>query len=91
MAVAEFEAHSADFAAVFTDLTMPRMGGMEVVERVREIRPGIPTILASGFLGEDDLIRARTLQVTQLLDKPLTLDAVARAVAAALNENPFRP
>ena len=89
-ALAEFEAHSGDYAAVFTDLTMPHLGGMEVVARVRKIRPGIPIILASGFLGEEDLARARALQVTQLVDKPLTLEAVARAVAAALAENPSR-
>jgi CheY-like chemotaxis protein len=81
-AMAEFEADSSRFAVVFTDLTMPRMNGLDVVAHVRSIRPEVPVVVTSGFLGEDDLIRARTLRVTHLLDKPLTLDGLAAAMAA---------
>jgi signal transduction histidine kinase/ABC-type amino acid transport substrate-binding protein/ActR/RegA family two-component response regulator len=86
-ALADFEARRHEFAVVFTDLNMPRLGGLELVARVRQIRPEIPTIVASGFLAEGDVAWARELQVTQLLDKPLTLEAVARALAAALDKN----
>jgi CheY-like chemotaxis protein len=81
-ALAEFESDSGRFAVVFTDLTMPRMSGLDVVAHVRSIRPDVPVVVASGFLGEDDLIRARTLRVTHLLDKPLTLHGLAAAMAA---------
>ncbi len=83
-ALAQFAAESERFAVVFTDLTMPRLSGLDVAERVRAIRPDVPIVLASGCLGESDLARARTLRVTHLVDKPLTLDGLAGALAACL-------
>jgi CheY-like chemotaxis protein len=31
-----------------TDLAMPRMGGRELLERLRERRPGLPALVVSG-------------------------------------------
>jgi two-component system cell cycle sensor histidine kinase/response regulator CckA len=84
-ALAQFSAEHDRFAVVFTDLTMPRLSGLDVAERVRSIRPDVPIVLASGFLGEADLARARALRVTHLVDKPLTLAGLAAALAACLS------
>jgi signal transduction histidine kinase/ActR/RegA family two-component response regulator len=85
-ALAQFSAERDRFAVVFMDLTMPRLSGLDVAERVRSIRPDVPIVLASGFLGEADLARARTLRVTHLVDKPLTLNGLASALAACLTQ-----
>ncbi|MEO2088074.1 MAG: PAS domain S-box protein, partial [Gemmataceae bacterium] len=41
-AVGEFEADPQRFALAVVDLTMPRMGGHDVVRRLRAVRPGLP-------------------------------------------------
>jgi CheY-like chemotaxis protein len=69
---------------VVTDMTMPGMSGLDVVAGVRAIRTDIPVILTSGFLGEPDLARARALNVTRLLDKPLSAESLAAAMRACL-------
>ena len=44
-----FRARPADIACVILDLTMPRMGGEECFERLREIRDDVVVVLSSGY------------------------------------------
>jgi CheY-like chemotaxis protein len=37
------------FDLVILDATMPRMGGVEAFKAMRELRPGLPGILCSGY------------------------------------------
>lgn len=37
---------------VFTDMVMPEMNGIELVERIREVRPNIKSVFASGYSTE---------------------------------------
>ena len=48
-----FAARHDEIAAVVVDLTMPDIGGDEVLARVRGLRPGIPVVLMSGYTQED--------------------------------------
>ncbi|MGC4074028.1 MAG: transporter substrate-binding domain-containing protein [Nibricoccus sp.] len=83
-ALAEFEKNSGSVALVITDLTMPKMTGLEFIQRIRAARPGLPVILISGFMNEADLSRARELGINRVLDKPLTLAALGRTVKECL-------
>jgi two-component system, cell cycle sensor histidine kinase and response regulator CckA len=44
-----FREHRDEIRLVLCDLTMPRMDGWEVLAAIREMRPDIPVILASGY------------------------------------------
>jgi PAS domain S-box-containing protein len=48
-AVEAFREHRDQVRCVLLDLTMPRMGGWETLEALRQLSPGIPVILASGY------------------------------------------
>ncbi len=48
-ALALFEKDPTRFACVLTDLKLPGMGGEELVERMRELRPGLPAVISSGY------------------------------------------
>jgi len=70
---------------VVTDLVMPGMGGRELMERIREMDPGLPVMPTSGYvLPEDKQNGAGYLQKpftsTELLLKVKAALAVASAV-----------
>ncbi|WP_175414855.1 transporter substrate-binding domain-containing protein [Nibricoccus aquaticus] len=84
-ALAEFEKTPSAFALIVTDLTMPKMTGLEFIQRALALRPELPVVLISGFMNDTDLARARDLGVNRVLDKPLTLSALGRTVSECLN------
>ncbi len=49
MGVEMFRSHYGELVAVLLDMTMPRLGGIDTLQRMREIKPGIPIVLVSGF------------------------------------------
>jgi two-component system, cell cycle sensor histidine kinase and response regulator CckA len=85
-----FRTHVARIGAVLLDLTMPRMSGIETLEEIRRIAPGVPVILTSGYgttpwegahAGSSpavvpDAVLAKPYAVEQLFD---ALDKVMRA------------
>ncbi len=56
---------------VLTDLRMPIMGGMELVERLRETAPEIPVLVISGTGSIADAIAAVRLGAWDYLTKPV--------------------
>lgn len=47
--LAVFREHGEGIDLVFTDLSMPRRGGISLIEQLRLLRPGVRTLLASGY------------------------------------------
>ncbi|MEI6349496.1 MAG: response regulator [Verrucomicrobiota bacterium] len=70
--VDKFHTHADAITAVLLDVTMPSMSGLEVLERIRTIRPHVPVIFMSGYMREGEL---RTLDTaTDFLQKPFKLE-----------------
>ena len=73
--------------AVITDVVMPGMNGRELVEKLLEMRPGIASLLMSGYT-DDDVLRRGVLQGdTAFLQKPFTPDQLARKVREVLDRS----
>lgn len=73
----EFIAHGPP-AAVITDLQMPGMNGLELVEAIRKDHPGLPVILMTAYGSEDIAIRAlRSGAATYVPKKSLASDLLA--------------
>jgi CheY-like chemotaxis protein len=83
-ALARFAADPEAFDLVITDLTMPRMTGIELAQHLLELRPSIPVLLTSGFSAEWSAESVRALGIYGLLDKPVMLPVLAAAVRNAL-------
>ncbi len=77
--------HNPDvFDLVLTDLTMPRMNGVDLAAKVRKVRSDIPILLCTGFndvITEQD---ARSKGITGLIFKPAGTADLDAAVATAL-------
>lgn len=78
-AAAAFEADPDAFALLITDQTMPGLTGLELVERLRRIRPRLPVILSSGYLTAENRDRAAALGVDAVLPKPCALEDIVAA------------
>jgi two-component system, cell cycle sensor histidine kinase and response regulator CckA len=78
-----------EFDLLVSDVVMPGMGGVELTERAKKLRPELPVLMMSGYttpLGEED---RRAMAGTPLLEKPFSrrdLLGEARAVLDAWND-----
>jgi signal transduction histidine kinase len=71
----------AGFAAVITDELMPGMTGTQLAQALRQVSPGIPVLLVSGFGGALLAQRARAAGVSRVLAKPLQRARLAQSLA----------
>jgi CheY-like chemotaxis protein len=65
-----------------TDLAMPRMGGRELLERLRERRPDLPALVVSGYPGEFEI----AAEMTVLLPKPVSPKVLTKRLTQLLED-----
>lgn len=61
---------------VILDLNMPGMGGAAALPRIREIRPEVPVLLATGRVDQQAMDLARQTDGVTLLAKPFSVQAL---------------
>ncbi|MFM8980631.1 MAG: sigma-54-dependent transcriptional regulator [Planctomycetia bacterium] len=77
-------ARSEPFDLVLTDLIMPGLGGMAFLDGLRVICPDVPAILVSAFANVDTAVKAVQRGVSDVLEKPIRLRDVRKAVRRAM-------
>ena len=80
-----FAAAPERFDLVITDLVMPRMTGLELIQRLRKMRPDIAVILCSGFSDDIMSINKRSTGIADVVMKPLLAGELTGAIERALN------
>jgi PAS domain S-box-containing protein len=79
-ALALATSHPGKIDLLLSDVVMPGMNGVELWERLRQIRPGIPVLFLSGW-ASDAVVRHRILEGdAPFLQKPFTADQLGRKV-----------
>ncbi|MBB3877478.1 response regulator [Sphingomonas sp. TX0543] len=74
-------AASLDFDAVFSDVVMPGMGGVEFGKEVRRLYPGLPVILTSGY---SHVLVEEGQHGFPLLHKPYAVEDLSRLLRETL-------
>ncbi len=82
--LAAFEAAPGSFDLVLTDLTMPRMTGLELAGRLLAVRPELPILLTSGYSGALDGEGLTRAGIRELVAKPFRSAQLARSIARQL-------
>ncbi len=72
------------FDVVLTDLTMPQLTGLDLAREVHDLDPHKPVLVMTGFSGSWSSDSLRSVGIYDLVPKPLSAQALASAVAAAL-------
>jgi two-component system, cell cycle sensor histidine kinase and response regulator CckA len=78
--------HQGTLDLLLTDVMMPGLSGAEVCERVREGRPGLPTLFISGFYPEAVFPDQRLPDGSAFLAKPFMPEELIEAVDTLLGE-----
>jgi two-component system nitrogen regulation response regulator NtrX len=68
---------------VLLDIWMPGMDGIQTLQRLRALKPGVCVIAMSGHGNIETAVKATKLGAFDYLEKPLSLDGVLSAVNAA--------
>jgi DNA-binding response OmpR family regulator len=82
-ALARLRAGAFDVALV--DVKMPGLGGLDLVRAIKAQWPELPVILLTGHSSAPDAERGLALGAWDCLLKPVQIDALVRAVRAAVH------
>jgi len=81
-----FTAGPQSFDLVITDMTLPKMTGIDLSRKLLQIRPDIPIILCSGIKEKETEAGAKSLGLKAYLTKPLTRRELARVMREILGK-----
>lgn len=83
----KFLIHHSEIRLVFSDLGLPKLGGEEVVKRIRAIHSSVKIILASGFIEPGIKSALEDLGVNLFLQKPYMGNDVLIGIRSVLDED----
>lgn len=69
-----------EIALVILDMTMPNMGGVEALRRLRIVRPDIPVIITSGYSEEDIAGNFGGDMPAAFIQKPFKVELLQKAI-----------
>ena len=70
----------SSFDFVISDINMPEMSGIELLQRIRLSDPELPVIALSGNVMKDDVDQYLSLGFNMVLGKPIKLDELKKAI-----------
>jgi PAS domain S-box-containing protein len=83
-AVEIFGQHKDEISCLFSDLTMPRMGGWQTISALRAMRRDLPVVLASGY-DEDSVMKGEHPELPDFfLNKPYDLNKLGDTIGKAI-------
>lgn len=74
-----------DYDLVLCDIKMPKMDGVEVLEKVKKIKPEIPMVMISGHGDLDTAVNTMRLGAFDYISKPPDLNRLLNTVRNALD------
>ena len=75
---------SGPFDLLISDVQMPGVDGIELIEKAVAMAPKMRVILMSGFAGELDRAKHLRSKIAREISKPFTLEQVRAVVKVAL-------
>jgi signal transduction histidine kinase/HAMP domain-containing protein/ActR/RegA family two-component response regulator len=70
---------------VLTDIVMPEMGGISLVQQLRQQEPELRMLAITGHMLTQDLEELRSMGVADIIRKPVDIDTLAEAIRRALD------
>ncbi len=80
------ERHPAPIHLVITDVVMPEMGGLELVERLRQVRQDFRVLYMSGYTDESVVSYGIQEGKIEFIHKPFTVEGLAKKIREVLDK-----
>ena len=81
-----FQSKPHDFDLVITDMTMPRMTGIQLSEKLMGIRSDIPVIICTGRSSHIDEEKAGQIGIADYIMKPISMLEIAKIIRKVLDK-----
>ena len=78
------EIRNDHYDMAFMDIIMPEYDGVEALEEIRKLNPGLPIVMMTGYTVQEKRERIRELGALKCMDKPFEMQDVRKAVKEAL-------
>ena len=75
---------SNDIAMVITDMRMPKMSGLELLQAVKEQQPNLPVVMISGYSIDDVDSELVTTKADGFLNKPFMMSDIEKLLSDLL-------
>lgn len=75
---------------VITDIRMPSMGGLELLDRIRQSNAALPVIMITAFASPDDAVQAMKNGAYDYISKPFNVDEIKTVIRNATSQTPSR-
>jgi len=66
--------------AMFLDVSMPGMNGLDVMAEVKRLKPGLAVVVITGHATDDEIDRIKALGAVDVIQKPSALTNYHRAI-----------
>ncbi len=83
-----FQADPGRFDLLISDLTMPRLTGLELAKNILSLRPGLPIIICTGFSESISTEKASELGIKEVILKPLIPNNFIETIGNVLQNSP---
>ncbi len=81
------EDNPGDIDLLITDLSMPEMDGVRLINNIRLATPGLPCILCTGYLDALNTLNSPDLDDIQIIKKPFSMPEISSALKKALQQS----
>ncbi|HKU45231.1 MAG TPA: ATP-binding protein [Polyangiales bacterium] len=83
-ALEHFRMDPSAYDLLLTDFAMPQLTGLELVAAFQKLRPGLPVVVTSGRIDDEEVAALQAAGVRELLMKPSSVSDLSAAVRRAL-------
>jgi len=83
----EFKSNPDAFDLIITDMTMPKMTGIQLSNGIKKIRPDIPLIICTGFSDQISVENFSEFGIQGYITKPIIKKEMAKMIRDVLDKN----
>jgi CheY-like chemotaxis protein len=86
-----FKQHPDDFDLIITDQVMPGLTGVEISQKILELRPSIPILLITGYSEKITAENAQSFGLSGFFSKPINEDLFLNKISNLVAESQLAP
>ena len=84
-AIEQYQAHKDEIDMLILDVVMPRLGGVEALQAIRDINPDVKAMFATGY-DKLSTLGARQNEITEkVISKPFAVSKLSQAIREVLD------